>query len=57
MRLLNNKAIFQHLFIYINETQQFHNIFGDVGLPKISKVVLDNPGNTRIRMTKSKQKL
>ena len=56
LKLLNNKAMFQHLFIYINETQQFYNIFEDVGLSKMSRVVLDNLGNTRIRITRSRQK-
>ena len=48
-KLLNNKAMFPHLFTFINETQRFHTSFGDVGLPKTSGAVPDEPRYRRER--------
>ena len=47
MKLLTNKAMFEHLFTFINETQRFKATFGDVNVPKTSETELDDPGNMR----------
>ena len=46
-KLLTNKAMFEHLFTFINETQRFKATFGDVNVPKTSETELDDPGNMR----------
>ena len=36
-KLLSNPKMFKHLFVFINETQRFREMFGDLSLPTTSK--------------------